>query len=106
MIPHPQTSFFFCLNDPAPTEISPLPLPDALPIPRPSGPGQVRADDVPEIAEAFELVHPALAGAPRAVHEAHGWRAGARRGIRDLKTIDRDRTHEGLRYIMPGGGQR
>src|SRR5256714_7973720 len=26
-------SFFFFLNDPAPPEISPLPLPDALPIP-------------------------------------------------------------------------
>src|SRR2546429_9134802 len=29
---NPWTSFFFFFNDPAPTEISPLPLHDALPI--------------------------------------------------------------------------
>src|SRR3712207_9344182 len=31
----PSLSFFFFLNDPAPTEISPLPLPPPLPISRP-----------------------------------------------------------------------
>src|SRR5258708_31755769 len=30
--PSPYLSFFFFFNDPAPPEISPLPLPDALPI--------------------------------------------------------------------------
>src|SRR2546430_8325191 len=34
--PHIPTSFFFFLNDPAPPEISPLPLHDALPISRPT----------------------------------------------------------------------
>src|ERR1039458_6205700 len=34
--------FFFFLNDPAPPEISPLPLPDALPIGHRPGPPQAR----------------------------------------------------------------
>src|SRR2546427_561639 len=80
---------------------------------RPSMPGQVQGDDAPEIGQVFELAHPDIAGAPRAVHQAHRRRAGARRGIRDLTTIDRDRGHViplalleavGVRYIMPGGG--
>src|SRR2546429_4353356 len=33
---NPWTSFFFFFNDPAPTEISPLPLHDALPISPPA----------------------------------------------------------------------
>jgi len=46
---------------------------------RPSMPGQVQGDDVPEIGQVFELAHPDILALLEAV---------------------------GVRYIMPGGGQR
>jgi len=42
-------------------------------------PGQVQGDDVPEIGQVFELAHPDILALLEAV---------------------------GVRYIMPGGGQR
>src|SRR3712207_6906168 len=50
--------FFFFLNNPPPPEISPLPLPAALPIDPPSPP----AEDDDEPAGHWSRRHPAAAG--------------------------------------------
>src|SRR5262245_15708168 len=63
---------------------------------------QIQRHDVADVGEAFELARPDLARTSRAVHEAQRRRTGARRDVGDLETIDGDRRHEELRYIMPG----
>src|SRR5262249_56504156 len=72
------------------------------PAARASVPGKTRGQDAADVGGAFELARPDLARASRAVHEAQRRRTGARRDVGDLETIDRDRRHEELRYIMPG----
>src|SRR5258708_39177672 len=60
---HPLLPFFF-FNDPAPTEISPLPLHDALPISQAAAstlqpPARAPADSLPACAEPGHLGHEA-----------------------------------------------
>src|SRR4051812_50230843 len=60
--------FFFFLNDPAPPEIYPLPLPDALPIYRRAarrgvrGRGDARGRDVRAARARARAAHPAVVG--------------------------------------------
>src|SRR5256886_14754555 len=82
-VPRLSYSFFFFFNDPAPTEISPLPLHDALPIswppPRAAPPGCSRA---PSPASRRRTAPPrsARARTPAPAAPPAGVRARALRG--------------------------
>src|SRR2546425_7655230 len=105
----PPFLFFFFFNDPAPTEISPLSLHDALPIcfprvpPEPRGLPGVRAGRRPAWRRSCPRLHSIrsrCAACPAPPAPAHG--AGARPGRRDRGARSEEHTSElqSLAYLV------
>src|ERR1044072_4742704 len=87
--------FFFFFIDPAPTEISPLPLHDALPIcgEDPSAAARPQNWPYPEKVLGFAAHPPFLPGISR--------KAGARLPLRRVERKQRGRDREGQRAVQP-----